>query len=254
VKWCRLYSEIIDDPKMAKLTDSQFRHFVLLLALATEQEKDGSIDMEPEDVAWRLRVEVDALCDTMARLKELKIFDNGYENPVFINWPKRQFRSDDSSERVKRYRAKQAKRDVTVTVTPRARAETETETETEKDKDDNKTDVLSATFVEIPLRKDEKYELTDIQVQEYEATYPGLDVRQEIKKLKKWNQDNPPKRKTKAGILRHVNSWLSREADKLEAQKTFKDTFRPKEIPKRESRAQTENKLRQQAKKLREKP
>ena len=37
---------------------------------------------------------------------------------------------------------------------------------------------------------------------------------QQFREMKKWCEDNPSKRKTKAGIKRFVNSWLAREQDK----------------------------------------
>jgi len=120
-------------------------------------------------------------------------------------------------------------------------------TESLKKEDDGKPSALS---IFIPLRNGE-FELTENQVREYQDAYPSLDVQQELKKLRQWNQDNPAKRKTQAGISRHVNSWLSREADKLSAQDAFKQAFHPKGIPKQESRAERERLLRQQAKELR---
>jgi len=43
---------------------------------------------------------------------------------------------------------------------------------------------------------------------------PAVDVMQELRKMKSWLDSNPRRRKTKQGILRFANSWLTREQDK----------------------------------------
>ena len=44
--------------------------------------------------------------------------------------------------------------------------------------------------------------------------YPSVDIMQELRKMKGWLDSNPTKRKTKNGIKRFINSWLSREQDR----------------------------------------
>ena len=55
MKWFRLYTEIIDDPKMREVSDSCFRTFIGLMAIACETES-GILKMSIQDIAWRLRV------------------------------------------------------------------------------------------------------------------------------------------------------------------------------------------------------
>ena len=52
------------------------------------------------------------------------------------------------------------------------------------------------------------------QVEQWSQLFPAVDVLQELRKMKSWLDSNPSRRKTKRGILRFVNSWLSREQDK----------------------------------------
>jgi len=59
-----------------------------------------------------------------------------------------------------------------------------------------------------------EYEITQSQIEEWKHLYPGADILTELKKCKAWNIANPTRRKTRAGILRHINSWLSRAQDK----------------------------------------
>lgn len=49
---------------------------------------------------------------------------------------------------------------------------------------------------------------------EYVRLYPGVDVKQQFNEMRSWCLSNPGRRKTKRGITRFVNSWLSREQDK----------------------------------------
>ena len=37
------------------------------------------------------------------------------------------------------------------------------------------------------------------------------DVLQTLKEIRGWSLANPTKRKTKAGVLNHVNRWLAKE-------------------------------------------
>ena len=68
-------------------------------------------------------------------------------------------------------------------------------------------------FIEIPLNRGE-YPVTEGQVAEFAELYPAVDVRQELRGMRAWAIANPAKRKTRAGVLRFVNSWLAKEQDK----------------------------------------
>ena len=52
------------------------------------------------------------------------------------------------------------------------------------------------------------------QVEQWSELFPAVDVMQELRKMKSWLDSNPSRRKTQKGILRFVNSWLSKEQDK----------------------------------------
>ena len=107
MKWFRLYTEIIDDPKLQKLSDSEFRDFIYMMCLACETEKDGLIPHSKEDIAWRLRRDVTSLCDALVTLEKQHIVNDNGEGIRFLNWEKRQYKSDTSAERTKRWREKQ---------------------------------------------------------------------------------------------------------------------------------------------------
>ena len=65
----------------------------------------------------------------------------------------------------------------------------------------------------LPLNSGE-YPILPKTAEEFAGLYPAVDVMQELRKMRAWLIANPTKRKTKAGIMRFVNLWLSKEQDK----------------------------------------
>jgi hypothetical protein len=121
-RWFRFYSDAIRKPKVARLSDKDFRLWVELLTIASEN--DGLIP-PLEDVKHLLNRRLDHLSSAVKRLISGSLIDSledGYEPH---GWCKYQYKSDTSNERVKKHREK-----CNVTVTP---PETETDTETDID-------------------------------------------------------------------------------------------------------------------------
>lgn len=129
--WFRFYTEALDDPKVQRLPADQFRVWVNLLCIA--KRFDGKLP-SGTDCAFMLRMELAAFHETFEALKSSGLFDEKVGQDQHTephNWSKRQYKSDSSTERVKRYR----KRFHSVKVTP---PETETEAEAEQRKIDTK--------------------------------------------------------------------------------------------------------------------
>jgi len=127
-----LYTEIIDDPKIAKMNDVQFRIFIYLLAVASEHEKDGLIALSLDELAWRIRQTKPRLLAALRYLEEARIiasYDRGIE---IINWNKRQFKSDNVTERTRRSKERSRER---LPERHQSRADTETESEQSRGKD-----------------------------------------------------------------------------------------------------------------------
>lgn len=108
--WFRFYDDVVNDPKLIRIPDELFRAWVNLLCIAA---KNDGVLPELADVALILRVKEARAAEVITKLVRAKLLDD--ENGIFVphNWQGRQFKSDDSGERVKRHRAK--KRSVTVT-------------------------------------------------------------------------------------------------------------------------------------------
>lgn len=55
---------------------------------------------------------------------------------------------------------------------------------------------------------------TEALFAEYVRLYPNVDVKQQFNVMRSWCLSNPKKRKTRRGVTRFVNSWLTKEQDK----------------------------------------
>lgn len=65
-------------------------------------------------------------------------------------------------------------------------------------------------FVCLLLKDGTEYPIYESHIEKWTGLYPAVDVRQELRSMSAWCESNPQKRKTKSGVLRFVNSWLSR--------------------------------------------
>lgn len=118
-RWFRFYADAIRNPKVASLSDRDFRTWVGLLSIAAEN--DGLIP--PLETSKRLlSMRLDHLLASVQRLASIGLIDelaSGYEPH---NWDKFQYKSDTSNERVTLHRQRKNAQ----AVTP---PETETDTE-----------------------------------------------------------------------------------------------------------------------------
>ena len=64
------------------------------------------------------------------------------------------------------------------------------------------------------LNTKEDWQPEEADVIQWQRTYPAINVHQELMAMESWCDANPTKRKTKQGIKRFVNSWLSRAQDR----------------------------------------
>jgi len=68
--------------------------------------------------------------------------------------------------------------------------------------------------VSIPLVDGSEYPVGANQIEEWRVTYPGIDVLEQLRRMRQWSIANPSRRKTVRGVLRFANNWLAREQDK----------------------------------------
>jgi hypothetical protein len=123
-RWFRFYDDAINDPKILKLPEASRWHWTALLCIAS---KNDGILPPIEDVALMLRVKPAAAAAIIAQMKSAGLLDLVDGKYAPHNWSGRQYKSDVSTERVKRFR----KRERNVSETP---PDTDTDTDTEIDR------------------------------------------------------------------------------------------------------------------------
>jgi hypothetical protein len=120
MQWFRFYNDTMRHPKVAKLTDAQFRLWAELLCVASEN--DGAIP-GAEDLKHVLKRRLDHLLTGLKGLLKAGLitpYGDGYRPH---NWDKRQYKSDSSAERVRKHRDEKKRYSNAL--------DTETDTETE---------------------------------------------------------------------------------------------------------------------------
>lgn len=117
-KWFRFYADAMRNPKVAALSDREFRLWVQVLSVASENE--GRVP-PAEELKHMLRMRLDHLLSGLDRLISACLIDpieGGYEPH---HWHKFQYKSDTSTGRVQKHRSQR-----NVSETP-PEAETEAE-------------------------------------------------------------------------------------------------------------------------------
>ena len=108
MKWFRLYHDVIDDPKIGLLPESEQLLWFKLLCLASMSDDRGSIEMNDDELCFRLRISVEFWRCVKEKFRVKGLIECGKNGSIKIcNWDKRQYDSDSSTERTKRYRSKQ---------------------------------------------------------------------------------------------------------------------------------------------------
>jgi hypothetical protein len=104
MKWFRLYSEVLNDPKVQSLRPELFKFWINLLCLANVQKERGSLPPTPE-IAFQLRMRPDRVARFLAELQARHLLVTGASGPLQPhNWDVRQPQSDHVAERVRRSR------------------------------------------------------------------------------------------------------------------------------------------------------
>lgn len=128
--WFRFYTEALDDPKVQRLPPHLFKTWVNLLCLASQNSGDlPNLD----DIAFRLRLSAQDAEQQISELVLAGLIDITPHGRTPHNWSKRQYVSDNSTDRVRKHRQKKAE-------TPCNVSETASETTPEQSRADTDTD------------------------------------------------------------------------------------------------------------------
>lgn len=72
---------------------------------------------------------------------------------------------------------------------------------------------MEANVEAIPLTDGTDWRPTVSEYDEYCRLYPSVDVFDSFRRMRAWSLSNPTKKKTRNGVKRFVNTWLSKEQD-----------------------------------------
>jgi hypothetical protein len=119
MKWLRLYSSVLHDPKVQMLPPALFKGWVNLLCLANESEPRGVLP-DTETIAWALHMTAEEAVTLLETLQATGLIDTCDDGLSPHNWNGRQAPSDDVNTRVSQWRA-QKRNTPSPTPTPKRR-------------------------------------------------------------------------------------------------------------------------------------
>jgi hypothetical protein len=203
MKWFRFWTDTLDDVKILRLSDYEYRMWTYLLAFACESNSmSGECHSDVKSMSLRCRTQVNHFSKAIETFQKLGLITINQDGFIEItNWSKRQFKSDNVTERIRRYRQVKAKRNVSCNniETP---PDTDTDTERKKYIKKEKIEFQENHFVNIP----------DALMEKWKSIAPGISVRQEITKAEAWVLSNPKLKKS--NWSRFLTNWIVRAQDR----------------------------------------
>lgn len=198
----------------------------MLLAAVKQGNKlffEGVEDTFPEELALELDEDSENVKVTLAFLERQGLLKVISEDEFLLLQCEEMIGSEsESAARVRRHREKKALQS-NADVTPLLQnGNTDIDIDKEIDKEIYKEKDFcpepsagqETPYIMLPLNTGEEYPVFPAKIKEFEELYPAVDVPQAMRDMRGWLLNNKPKRKTRKGINRFMNSWLAREQDK----------------------------------------
>jgi hypothetical protein len=142
--WLRLYTEIVDDPKIRDFTGDQFRDWIYVLCLARESSELGFINQTVKDMAWRLRRPMKKLQTNLELFADRGMIELTAEGVKVLHFAERQYDKPSDMPEATRDRKKKSRR-CHADVTPESRDITE-QNRTEQNRDRTETEQTPFTI------------------------------------------------------------------------------------------------------------
>lgn len=137
--WLRLYADIVDNEKLRLLAFEDRWHFVAIMCLKQQGIIDDNPDLLERKIAVKLGVQLRELDEIKRRLQEVDLIKDDWTPK---GWDKKQFKSDSSAERVRKYREKKKKKEGNGDETLQKRESNAVDTDTDTDTDTENKFVL----------------------------------------------------------------------------------------------------------------
>lgn len=97
--WFRMYAEFADDPKVQMMSEAMQRRLLMLFCLRCLGKPVETF--RETEIAFKWRISMQDLAETKALFLQNEFIDEKWN---ILNWDKRQYISDSSTERVRQYR------------------------------------------------------------------------------------------------------------------------------------------------------
>ena len=222
--WLKLYHEMLDDPKVARLPDSSYRRFIECMLLAGEVDEGGYLP-SIEDMAWRLRRDETSLRDDMSRLATAQLVEIKEDGRWFVTKFSDRQKAVSGAERVKRHRDNAKKQEYNaVDNGPVTKRYTDTDTDTDKIQIADTESPAGAAFTAYgdniggltPIISTELGELIDehgadtVTEAIHEAVkYNGRSLKYITAILTRWERDGKNSKKQKSTIYPEIKGFMT---------------------------------------------
>ena len=243
VKWIKLLTRFFDDEKIKLIeampdADTIIVIWVKLLTLAGKKNMNGYIFLA-ENIPYtdemlstlfnRPLNTIRLALDIFKKFKMVKFNNDGIAK--IANWEKHQniegldkIREQGRLRQIKHREKFKQLPEKASNVTVTSHNETEEKRRDKKEIKKENKNVKNTTIapsdknhselkpiITITLNDKTEYPITQDMVTEWKSLYPAVDILQTLRDIRGWNLSKPRQRKTKTGIMAHINTWLSKE-------------------------------------------
>lgn len=208
MRWFRLYTDVLHDPKVQRLRPSDFKNWINILCIANRSQERGILP-PVDDVAFALRVKPVEAEKILTQLEARGLLDRDEHGRFFPhNWTERQRNSDDGATRQQRYREKKRRENSEISKNVTSPSRYGDALDIDIDKENTSVANKSSTTVAFDQSSGRFVGITDSMLTKWQTTFPDLDVHAEISKAEVWTVANPAK--TKKNWHRFIVGWLGR--------------------------------------------
>lgn len=206
--WFRMYGEFANDPKVQMMSEAMQRRLVMILCLRCSNGDVTLHDVTPDvAVSFQLRISMDEVAETKALFMARGFIDEDWN---IVNWEKRQYVSDSSAERVRRFRdsrkkAAQLSNGCNVTVTP---PDTDTDTDIDIGKTDSSATPQTKQTKSRGSRLPEDWSPSEEQISWAKSERPGMDLRIEADRFRDYWISTPGAKGVKLDWSATWRNWI----------------------------------------------
>jgi hypothetical protein len=187
--WIKLHRDVFNDYKFSQLSDSSKGHLMLIWLLASQM--DNRVPCDQKWIAQKIGATNKIDLDELQRAGFIEMIQDA--SATLADCQQSAMRE---TEREAEAYTKETEAEVC------AEAKTASTPEPE----------IPVMFFPI-IGKEKQFPIHQKDIDEWQETYLGVDVMQDVKKCRQWNIDNPKNRKTVNGIRKHISAWLGRTQD-----------------------------------------